>query len=80
MEVVRFLRSRREFINVPVLVFTRHDTIISTRNIDEYELAGSTTNMEVVKRFIDGLRGVRNHGDWVGYDGVDLNDSDADPG
>jgi hypothetical protein len=66
-DLLRFIRGRR-LSGISVLVYCGK-SIKSTRYVEDYVLAGSTTWAPVVRDYIRGLaRGFEDSADWAGFD------------
>jgi hypothetical protein len=66
-DLLRFIRGRR-LSGISVLVYCGK-SIASTRYVEDYVLAGSTTWAPVVRDYIRGLaRGFDDSAEWVGFD------------
>jgi len=65
--IVQILNADDDLSEIPILIYTSQGTIKFTRGVEKYPLAGSTSQWEMVKRYIDGLIEKDETRDWAQF-------------
>ena len=65
--IVQILNADDDLSEIPILIYTSQGIIKFTRGVEKYPLAGSTSQWEMVKRYIDGLIEKDETRDWAQF-------------